>query len=257
MNYYIFNKRIVGYKHKLKNKLCQDYCLYEKLDKGILVTIADGHSGDYFIFSHRGAKLACRAFIDVMKNYINNNEDNFFSMSQLLCKKVIQREIYNEWRKLVFNDFFSIIPRVYKIDYFRYGTTLLGMYINEDYKLFIRLGDGEILTRKNYTFEKVFATNRKLFVDTMSQKNSFNKIEYKISKTNKNNDMPIVMYSDGYENSFKSYKDMVKDINDTIYKYENNVFTRMNLKKNYCEYLDNLSKNGSKDDITICFVNKL
>ena len=67
----------------------------------------------------------------------------------------------------------------------------------------------------------------------------------------------IIIYSDGYENSFISYKSMVNEIDNTLIKYNKNIFSKMKLEKNYDKYLSSLSENGSLDDISIIFVNIL
>ena len=67
MDFYILEKSVTGYKNLIKNKQSQDYLKVEKISNGLICTIADGHSGDYFINSYKGAKFACEAAIEILK----------------------------------------------------------------------------------------------------------------------------------------------------------------------------------------------
>ncbi|MFR3499789.1 MAG: hypothetical protein ACLTT7_12345, partial [Paraclostridium bifermentans] len=64
----------------------------------------------------------------------------------------------------------------------------------------------------------------------------------------------IVLFSDGFTNSFRTYKDLDDNLKYTINQYRKNVFTKYNLKKTYKKYLETLSTNNSKDDISIVFI---
>ena len=90
----------------------------------------------------------------------------------------------------------------------------------------------------------------------MAEENSFEKIIYKIEK-NQNNISDIIIFSDGFENSFVNFDSMIKDINKTILKYNKTIFSRYILENKYDKYLRKLSDNNSFDDISIVFVNIL
>ena len=76
-----------------------------------------------------------------------------------------------------------------------------------------------------------------------------------IIEENKKDISDIIIFSDGFENSFISYNDMIENIDKTILAYKKSVFSRYILEKNYEKYLKNLSENNSLDDISIIFVN--
>ena len=97
---------------------------------------------------------------------------------------------------------------------------------------------------------------KKNIVDCMAEENSFEKIIYKIEK-NQNNISDIIIFSDGFENSFVNFDSMIKDINKTILKYNKTIFSRYILENKYDKYLRKLSDNNSFDDISIVFVNIL
>ena len=70
MKFYVFDKSVVGYKNIIKNKSSQDYLKVEKLQDGLICTIGDGHSSDFFTKSGEGAKFACEVTVDTLKKYI-------------------------------------------------------------------------------------------------------------------------------------------------------------------------------------------
>ncbi|MDO4925479.1 MAG: protein phosphatase 2C domain-containing protein [Turicibacter sp.] len=254
MIFTVFSKSIVGYKNKIKNKSSQDYIKYEILEDSIICSIADGHSGEFFTHSHKGSKYACEAAIEVLKKYITYN---LYDLDTFLKENKIQKEICNLWRELVKEDFIKNSPRAYKINYFRYGTTLLTAVVTNKYRLFLKLGDGEILTNKNNIFNKELYVSPKKLVDCMAEEEACNKMVWKLEENTDIGGDSIILYSDGYENSFSSYEFMIKDLKDTLDKYNKNIFTKLILEKSYENYLAKLSKEGSRDDISIIFVNIL
>lgn len=253
MNFYVFNKSIVGYKNKINNKSSQDYLEIESMPEGLICTIADGHSGDFFTHSHKGSKFACKAAIEVIKKYINKDMNE---IEILLKEKVLQKEICDKWRYLVSLDMKENLPSVFKYNTFKYGTTLLLVLIKENYILYMKLGDGDILLKKHNKIENALPVYKKNIVESMSQEKSYEKIIYKIEKNEKDTS-DIIIFSDGFENSFVSYDDMIEDINNTIIKYKKSIFSKYLLEKNYDKHLIKLSENRSLDDISIIFINLL
>ena len=249
----VFSKGVVGYKNRIRNKSSQDYLSYENFDEGIICTIADGHSGEFFTFSHKGARFACESAIEITKKYINEDIDN---ISSLLQNNKIQMDICDKWRAFVEEDFKENLPRAYKLNYFKYGTTLLVSVITYKYKLFLKLGDGDILINKNNEYKKILYTHKNNIVDCIAEENAYNKMQYKVEESDDlDKNYSMIMYSDGFENSFFSKEMMIKDLNTTIKKYKKNIFTKMLLEKSYDNHLWELSKVGSYDDISIIIVN--
>ena len=251
MNFYILEESVIGYKNMIKNSSSQDYLKVEKINEGLICTIADGHSGDFFTQSHKGSKFACEAAINVIKKYVSKDINE---IDYLLENKVLQTEICDEWRFLVNCDIEKNLPRVFKDNYFKYGTTLLAVLLTEQYILYIKLGDGDILLKKDKQLQKILQSYNTKLVDCIAEDEAYEKIIYKIEE-NKKDISDIIIFSDGFENSFISYNDMIENIDKTILAYKKSVFSRYILEKNYEKYLKNLSENNSLDDISIIFVN--
>ena len=128
--------------------------------------------------------------------------------------------------------------------------------IKDDYILFIKLGDGDILITEDNNMKKALPSYKKNIVDCLAEEKAYDKMIFNIIDYEKNISN-VIIYSDGFENSFVSYKSMVKEINNTLIKYNKNIFSKMKLEKDYDKYLSSLSENGSLDDISIIFVNIL
>ena len=90
----------------------------------------------------------------------------------------------------------------------------------------------------------------------MVEDKSYEKMIFKIEKNNKDIS-DVIIFSDGFENSFNYYNQMIDSLNNTIREYKKNVFSKYKLEKTYDIYLNKLSKNKSFDDISIIFVNIL
>lgn len=253
MKFSVFSRSVVGYKNEIKDKTSQDYLKFENIKNGIICAIADGHSGDFFINSHKGSKFACESAIEVLKRYENEDKNKIKS---LLDDKSLQIEICNHWRSLVEQDMKESLPMVFKYNYFKYGTTLLIVMIKDDYILFIKLGDGDIIIKEDNNMKKALPSYKKNIVDCLAEEKAYDKMIFKIIDYEKNISN-VIIYSDGFENSFVSYKSMVNEINNTLIKYNQNIFSKMKLEKDYDKYLSSLSENGSLDDISIIFVNIL
>ena len=62
------------------------------------------------------------------------------------------------------------------------------------------------------------------------------------------------VFTDGYSNAFENKIELFDSLEKTIQNYNRSVFSRFNLSNNYTNYLNNISKNITYDDITIAFI---
>lgn len=261
MNYDVFCSSVVGYKNKIKNKGSQDYLKYKKLENGIICAIGDGHGIDRCKYSHKGAEFACNACIDILHDLYdelsNYDEKELNKLIKDINKEnYIQVSIQNRWRKYVINHFRKKVPNVYKIDYVLYGTTLIGVLITNKIKLYLQIGDGDIVEYLNefnlIDYNKKNKVNGVL--NSMYLDDAYKYIDLKISFSNLEKLDSIVLFSDGFTNSFKNYDELNKSLTSTIREYRKNVFTRYNIDIQYKKYLQYLTINKSKDDISIIFI---
>ncbi|MGL5694614.1 MAG: protein phosphatase 2C domain-containing protein, partial [Peptostreptococcaceae bacterium] len=236
----IFASSVTGYKNMIKNKTSQDYCEYKKVNNIVIAALADGHSTQFFEYSDVGSKLGCKVGIDVLENYISNGEFNIEKIAIDLKNEVIQRDINEKWNEMVEKHYKKHKPVVFRTEYAKYSTTLVMAMIGKDHRLYINIGDSTILVKKQEKYMKVLGNNNGYLVNSLGSKDSYKKIEYYIENIDySNKDDYIIMCSDGYIDGFDNKKEMIKDLNETIYKYEKNVFTRLYLYKNYKKHLNN------------------
>lgn len=261
MKYDIFSSSTVGYKNKMKNKGSQDYLIHKRLENGVICAIADGHGIKRCKYSYKGSEFACNACVDILTelyNYIKNLDDDALEIliKELKKDKRIEKNIQKKWRDYVISHYKTKIPNVYDIDYVLYGTTLIGVLLTDNVKLYLQIGDGDIIEYDNEfnLVEYTKASKVKGVLNSMYLDDAYRYIDLKIEKVNKAYIDSIILFSDGFTNSFKTYKDLDETLKYTISQYRKNVFTKYNLKKTYKKYLESLSTNNSKDDISIIFI---
>ena len=251
MDYKIFQSSVVGYKNILKNSNSQDYLDYKILEDAIICAVADGHSGQVFEYSDIGSKLACYCVIEILEGLINVSKEDILKKLQ---DGIIQKSIQDRWMDLVEKNYKASNPVVFKTAYLKYSTTLISILITKKFRLYLKIGDGNIVIKDNEKFKKIIKTKDKKIVDSLGRYDSYENIMYHIEEVNKSNVDNIILFTDGYENSFTDDEKLYNSLETTINKYNRSVFSRMMLNKGYKTYLSKLSKNTSYDDISIIFI---
>lgn len=248
----IFNADIVGYKNKIKKKQSQDYIDYKLIDEGVICAVADGHSTDFFTYSDIGAKFACSVAIDIIEEI----GLDFEKISNMIINGEIQKKLYNMWMQRVDEHYKKNHPVVYKTEYLKYSTTLLVAVITKEYRIYLKLGDGTIVEKRNNRFNKILDVPQKHVVDSLGRDDAFINIVYDIKLKENDEDVIdwVILFTDGYENSYSSNEILFESLQRTIAKYNSNVFSKTRLKNNYKNFLSKLSKEISRDDISIIFV---
>ena len=258
MEFDVFYKKVVGYKNILKGKPSQDYCEYKKIKNGIICALADGHSTEFFEYSDIGAKLACKAGIFILEEYINKNGYELNKIRDDLDKGLLQKNIYNKWIELVDNHFKNGIPIVFRTQYVKYSTTLVLVLLCDKFRIYFNIGDSTILIKNLDKYKKVLGNNNEYLVKSLGKKEAYKDIEYYIEELSENNkDDYIIIFSDGYSDGFESFKDMTNDLDETIRIYNKNVFSKLFITKNYKKHLEKITKEKSYDDISIMFIKSI
>ena len=246
----IFESSVTGYKNLVKSFCSQDFSIYKKYENYIFCAVADGHSLSRFKYSHIGSNLACKAALNVIESYLENKKEDLFI--QNLKNKKIQSEIKLKWRNMVYEDFYKKHYKAYKLDYIQYGTTLTFVVLLQKHIVFFNLGDGKILIKVDGLYKPVFENNNYKIVNSLAQDRCEEKMQYKILE--RYNKFKLVIFTDGFINSFNNYEEFEIELDKTFEILNKNVFASMNLKKTYSKYLENLSRYGSFDDISVIFV---
>lgn len=251
MKFNIFKESVIGYKNLVRGHQSQDYIDYKEDDKYIICSVADGHSTDFFKYSLYGAEFACKASIDILS-------ENFDMAMEKLEEKLknyeIQKQIDSRWRFLVEEHYKKNHPNVFKIEYIKYSTTFLSVLITDKFILYLKLGDGDIVLKSKDEYKFVINTRNNLTVDSLGRDDEYKNIMYSLQKIDEKENINLVLFTDGYSNAFKNKIDLFNSIENTLQQYNKNVFSRFMLFNTYANYLNNISKNITYDDISIVFI---
>ena len=251
MKFNIFEKSVIGYKNLVKGYQSQDYIDYKEEDKYIICSVGDGHSTDFFKYSLYGAKFACKASIDILSE---NFDMDIEVLREKLINYEIQKQIDSRWRLLVEDHYKKNHPNVFKIEYIKYSTTLLSVLITDKFILYLKLGDGDIVLKSKDEYKYVINTRNNLTVDSLGRNDEYKNIMYSLQKIDEKENINIVLFTDGYSNAFKNKFDLFNSIENTLQKYNKNIFSRFLLFNTYDNYLNSISKNITYDDISIVFI---
>ncbi|MGL6104761.1 protein phosphatase 2C domain-containing protein [Romboutsia sp.] len=245
-------RSIIGYKNVIRNSKSQDYVDYKNVNNKLICAVADGHSTDFFEYSDEGARFACMASIDIIEKYIDRTQKEW---EKLLSDKTIQKLIYEKWMSLVNEHYKENNPVVFKTEYIKYSTTLLSCCITDSFIISIKLGDGNIVIKEEEGYKKIINSKTEKVVHSLGRANAYENMKYTVSDINKlGENSNIILFTDGYENSFIEEAELFKSLDKTISKYKKSIFSRMWLCNKYEDYLNKLSKNISHDDISIIFI---
>ena len=88
----------------------------------------------------------------------------------------------------------------------------------------------------------------------MGRDDEYKNIMYSLQKIDEKENINIVLFTDGYSNAFKNKFDLFNSIENTLQKYNKNIFSRFLLFNTYDNYLNSISKNITYDDISIVFI---
>lgn len=251
MKFNIFKESIIGYKNLIKGSLSQDYIDCKQDDKFIICSVADGHSTTFFKHSLDGAKFACEASIKVLSEIVDIDIDK---IEDKLINYEIQKNIDKKWRDLVEEHYKKIYPNVFKIEYIKYATTLLSVLITDKFILYLKLGDGDIVVKRKNSYICPIKTRTTLEVDSLGRKDEYEHILYRLENRCKEDDISVILFTDGYSNAFKNKCELFYSIGNTLEQYNKNIFSRFMLFNTYENYLTNISKNLTHDDISIVFI---
>ena len=251
MKFNIIKNSVIGYKNLIKGCNSQDYIDCKEEQGYIICCVADGHSTSFFKHSSDGAKFACKATMSVLSENFNINIEN---LENKLSNYEIQKEIDKKWRDLVEEHYKKNYPNVFKIEYIKYSTTLLSVLITDNFILYLKLGDGDIVVKDKNGYKIPINTRSNLTVDSLGREYEYKHIMYNIEKIYEKEDISIALFTDGYSNAFKNKDDLFCSIENTLQKYNKSIFSRFMLLNNYVNYLNNISKNITYDDISIVFI---
>lgn len=227
----------------------------------VMIAVSDGHGSPRCFRSDRGAEFAVQAAIGSLRDFICD-QDAHKSLSNVrqTAKDRLPREITTRWRHSVESDckdypFSENEIQILKSHshFFAYGATLISVYVSPSFILYLQLGDGDILTVSyKGEVERPLPVDDRLFAnETTSLCLPYAWADFRYCLQTDINNFPdmILLSTDGYPNSFKDdtgFMKAARDIWETL-RSEGSDYIQKHLK----EWLNETSKGGSGDDITV------
>ncbi len=255
-------KSVAGASHGYKN--CQDASAIELLENEIVIaSVADGHGSAKCKYSDRGAKIATKAFVSVVKKLwtsVNYDQEAFIRLLRQKESVDLIQEIHCNWKNRIQQSGLSlgIVDEEdgIEVDSELFGTTLLGIVIAPTFVFALQIGDGDIMFVNDDGVKKVLDSSKFLGTETYSLSNkhpwehaatSFQRVE--IASVSP---YMFMMTTDGFANSFRDndqYLIACQEYFNTIKKYGPNL-----VKRQLHKWLSQTSTDGCGDDITFLAV---
>jgi len=262
-----FYAKAQGESHKENNTPCQDatsVSLARDKKTGVAV-VADGHGGDKYFRSAKGAELvvniASRSLLQFLGQRAKNNYITRNKMFSELLKRIESNIIY-EWRKKVLEDIqmnpISDNEQIFCVDkkidtnneddlVSIYGTTLIAAVITDKDWFAIQIGDGScmIITDEGNVEKAIPDDDQLAFGKTTSMCNTDAIDNFRYGFGEKKI-LGITVATDGVSDSFIPSKYL--EFNFNLFK---DFVLSDDAKEKLEKFLPELSQKGSRDDVSI------
>ena len=255
---YTIAHSVQGAAHIRADLPCQDFHVVTKTPDYLTLAVADGHGSSACPFSAEGAELATKIFGDLMSCYYDkNNLEQLAAFFSRDGKNVIPKEIERSWKEQVINrhrqrerNFPNEIDN--RAIFKQYGTTLLGLFITENFIYAFRLGDGDIICVTDENISPVLESDYLLGVETfsLSSTDAWRNADSAIFQRSPNHSPCLYMLAtDGFSNSHASQEDFYQTCRD-YYKLlaDHELYS---VQKNLEQWLQETSREGCGDDISL------
>lgn len=270
MEQQVFGCSIQGASHIRSQKECQDSNKKIVEEDYSIIAVADGHGSDSSPFSKTGSQSAVNVFCDIMQEtYIayvqqsSEDKEQFLSFLKHEGDLKIAQKIDYEWKRRIYKQHRRLKREVPMLAdgspnkesiYALYGTTLLGIFLTNDFIYAFQLGDGDITYIDFDNAEPVIHPDKLLGIEThsLSRKASWEKsLSNIIMRSSEKRPCMYVLSSDGFANSYISQDEYYKSLQDYLRLIHDN--GSHEIMKNLPTWLNETSEEGCGDDITAMF----
>ncbi len=267
--YRAFSQIVRGYRHVKNGSVCQDYALASDAAPNCsVIVVADGHGGDDYFRSDRGAKFITQATAAELMDFAA--ETTVLHLRGASERRELMYKLFDKilarWKEQIeadiFDDPFSetqmenVNPKL-KEQYLAgefienaYGTTLIAAIITEKYWIVIQLGDGRCVSiRPDGSCEQPVRVDERCqdnLTTSVCDKDAIKEFRYSFSEQ-----MPaaVFAFTDGVEAAFNdmdgAYGFCQELASTYLEKGKNGLIKTME------QTLPTLSKKGSGDDVSI------
>lgn len=258
---YSIVKSVRGLSHLKENNPNEDSVLLSRIGShALVVAISDGHGSDKCFRSQTGSRFAVKALENIFQKTPSlKTIDEVRQVTESLPAMIVQ-----QWKAFVDEDLksypYSLAEQSDECKsnlYLPYGCTLLGCYLTNQYGIFIQIGDGDMfaLFSEGITKKLVPDDERLTGQETTSLCLTDAEKDFRISVIDfsENSLDVIILGTDGMGNSYSTDMDLfdwATDIKE-IMSQENG---RDMINENFSTWLDEVSTNGSGDDISMAVI---
>jgi serine/threonine protein phosphatase PrpC len=243
----------------------------------LVVAIADGHGSPKCFRSDKGSRFVVKKCVQIVSEFLDELRGKFDTAEiESKGKDYLPKEIVKEWRKAVethlknnpfTEDEFkrleeksgaNSIKLIEENPLLAYGTTSLTVAIEEDFVLYLQLGDGDILNisasgevTKSLPEDARLLANETTSMCLPKAEKDFRFFVQKISA--EQSPAMILLSTDGYLNSFSSEAGFFQAGTDILAMLgaENGFET---VSENLKAWLEEATQMGSGDDSTVAIV---
>lgn len=287
-----YNFSCLGESHKADNKPCQDASFSTVYDDGLAIAIVcDGHGGERYFRSDVGSRMATEVIRDSVKTFVENVDKSMFVGQPFTAEEAITSEEVIKKQKPVdkaFRQLFSSIiyqwnqkiadhadntavseweqehvPQKYLEELHTsetfeklYGCTLMVYVQTPDYWFAFHLGDGKCVSfhQEGVLWQMPIPWDERCFLNkttSLCDSNAINEFRYCYEGDGKF-PMAVFLGSDGMDDSFGEDPNLVNFYIQVVKMLvtEGREATIKSIESD----LPQLSKIGSKDDMSVAFI---
>ena len=249
-----FNSTCIGASHVKEKKSCQDFSASISNSKFAIAAVADGHGGEDYFRSDRGARFAVESAMSCIEEFLFKNDNPLNNIDESL--KALEASMLISWQKKILNDTkkYPIKVEQKRSDLFRpYGTTLIVAAFTKFNWFAIHIGDGKcVVINNDMSICQPVPWDERCFLNqttSLCDENAGCNFRHFYSK-----EKPLAVFlgSDGIDDTFSVNKneEHLASFYRSIYKN----FEKEGIKKGVKQLrkmLPLFSKKGSGDDVSI------
>lgn len=275
-NIIVFSATEVGYNHIKDNKVCEDSSHWYSDEKIKICVVSDGHGSDNYPRTERGSRFAVDSAIKCIVDFVKladsrevlNDEKNDYKLMLQLSASILRDwycAVENDYEKNPFTELeLEKVSDKYKKKYLSkdtdeckfekaYGCTLIAYVVTEEYSFGLQIGDGRCVhvDKKGKFSEPIpWDENCQMNVTTsICDDDAIGEFRFAISSQS-----PIAVFcgSDGIDDSYPTKEELY-----ALYRSILRIFIEHGREvgiREVEEYLPELTKKGSGDDVSIAAV---
>jgi serine/threonine protein phosphatase PrpC len=231
-------------------------------DGAIIAAVADGHGSPKSFRSDVGAKFAVESAVEVCQEFLKRFKEANLSDARNRIEQLLAKRITQDWEGRVDKHLkenpipetkFELLPEA-KRPHLAYGSTLLVAFVNERFLAALQIGDGDIVAVSDDSGEVTYAIPKdpSLIANettSLSQEDAHKHFRFCFHVFESRPPALLLLSTDGYANSFATpngYLQAGTDLLSMLLKEGPSL-----LDVNLPEWLEEASRDGSGDDVTV------